>query len=1279
MTWENESEQQEQVDLGRRILGTSHVSKAWTRTTYALNHRKTYESKAKELRPKKTNFELNRDETDKAVLSGHRHVLCGTGIPPSAEIEHRAALVDTLFHYEESQQVHLDEELIQERAQLTQDNSPESQTDEAISPRIEKSTRDLVLRRLGESNWLPSRLKDQQLDNESSLERCDASLEATGGNRTDNTKVLLALEAKGPRNRREAALRAEEAGSAKPTLSLLKDTLEDIETQSKPEPSPGSAGNSGQERTPCWTEYRTTQSGADSKALKNESAEGTSWIPTRVDSERGKADSKTGRGIQARDEHPQQPIQQLLTQNDWAQDKLESNNKPREELKTEARCPRSDCAEGIEISPQKEWEGTQQFKKSVRLGELVGVWIDYPRPSNPNSSSRAEGSRAITWRDIPALQGDTSHPTDDWDIPRSPTPADLRPGEENPPPGYHDVPAPPGTASPSTWGWRVPLSFPIHELLDPLYDDLASAGEPWSPPSPIPVHAPSPDRLLVTPNAILPPPVAVSPPALNVEPVYRYYAHPADQAPMHDVETMEAVGREARTGDHVYRVDARQLGVVLSPIPEEEGDDMDVTSDAETSSSDSSFEHIGAMEGVQDDAPAITTLARVAALIDERDESIQEPTFVFGAFTASPPEPRVPTPPAPIVQDFEDAELQSTSSEEEGEIREAPPVSRAAAVAIPVLGNGKRGALVTRDRYSSSPSMYASTCGFETSEGEEGGSSALSPLHSDRGITDDEDLEMTELRRKAQALADEVVLKVVAARVVPSPRNSQVLNEPGEEEDSDDGSIPPLTDVSSESDARSYVCHSPQIDPASDEYGYVSNAATYPTPQLARSLGRHLHEIRHYAPSPVVEDNVLAREYGLVHLWSANYDREQEELRTRDNNYAAEPLLELIELFENGPLKHTLDRALMERDDAPIEPTWNSAKRHKALPTPRLANRVSDSSENQPTSADIPQAQVTAEMLDAVSIPTHDGQRRLRQGFKFPLQASTREVRRFNGRALALGVLFRAALGAEAGKCAEEVVALGLALQLFQTHLDRGEDLLKRLGWSIDLTCLHDEDPDAVDLPFAFPHQNSKFQILNHAFFVHGRTAISDPGRKIMKLRFKEPEFIAHLLCSGLLDPLPVATSPDSLTAANESNENMPRFRPTRASFDFRSQFPPANSATQQNEKPAGGSRLTQSWAEAAVHDQAVRISARAVEARNALEARLDAVDAACKQPLRDCLQHGLTPCRPTYRHPVSKELATADKKGKRKQSPRREAPRPYSPSPLAHVAYSSYVSSSSG
>ncbi|KAJ7635973.1 hypothetical protein DFH06DRAFT_1336122 [Mycena polygramma] len=892
------------------------------------------------------------------------------------------------------------------------------------------------------------------------------------------------------------------------------------------------------------------------------------------------------------------------------------------------------------------------------------------RPHNANGVSRAGGSRAITWRDIPALRGDTSLTTDDWVVPRSSTPADSQTEGGNPPPRYQDVPAPPGTASPSTWGWRLPLSFPLHDLLDPRYDDLASSGEPWSPPSPIPVHAPSPDLPRVTPNAILPPPTTASPPALDVAPAYRYYVFPEDEAPTRDVDAMEEMGREARTGDHVYRADTRQLGIALAPIPEE---DMEMSSDGETSSSDDGFEHIGVMEDVQDDAPALRTLARVAALIDstpnsvlerlnynarqnliERDESIQEPTFVFGAFHSPTPAPIVPTPPSTIAQDFDDEELQSTSSEEEGEIRDAPPVSQAAAVAIPALGNGKRGPLVTRDHYSSSPSMatVTSTAGFtEEGEEDEGRTPLLRTVHDAHEVEEDAESEMTPLRRKAQENQDE------------EPDRAEA------EEETDDGSMPSLTDVSSESDAR-------------------SDAPKYSSHQLARSLGRTIEALHRCPPTPVSDDNALAREYGLVHLWSANYDREQEAARDHDNNSVAGPLWEILDILENGHLRNAVDRVLMETDGMIDEPTWNSVTRPASCDMQRLVRR----------------AQVNEEMLDIVSFRTHDGQRQMRSSFKFPMKASAREVRRFNANALAQDTLFRAALGSEAGKHAAEVVELTLIRQKFQTAITNGTGVAKRLGWSIDLSSLHDELPDMFDLPFAMPHENSQFRVLYHAFFTHGRSAVADAARELMKCRFKEPEFIAHLLCNGLLDPVPTATpEPDPPIITARPVTTPANFRTHKASFDFRAEFPPPNPATFQNDTTTGGSRLTQSWVDAALHNQAVHISARAVEARNALEAKLDAVrnqsvqdclrlsaraietrstldaklDAARNQSLHDCLQHGLTPCRPTYQLPA-KALAKADRKGKRKMSPRRSDLRQYTPSPLARAVYTPYASSSS-
>ncbi|KAJ7659821.1 hypothetical protein DFH06DRAFT_1130575 [Mycena polygramma] len=694
----------------------------------------------------------------------------------------------------------------------------------------------------------------------------------------------------------------------------------------------------------------------------------------------------------------------------------------------------------------------------------------------------------------------------------------------------------------------------------------------------------------------------------------------------------------------------------LAPIPEE---DMEMSSDGETSSSDDGFEHIGAIEDVQDNTPALRTLARVAALVDGRADDAQEPAFVF-------------------VQDFDDEELQSTSSEEEGEIRESPPVSRAAALAIPALGSGRRGPLVTRDHYSSSPSMATETSTTECTEANEEGEGRTPLLHPvcwDRDCEGERESTLDAVRREVREIEEEVTLQFVAARMRALGERSQNSGDTGEENETTDGSMPSLTDVNSESDARSCVSDSLPIDPNADEIE-LSDVPKYPSRQLARSLGRHIEDIHQRLPTPVVDDNALAREYALVHLWSANYDREQEETRTQDDKHVAGPIWEILDILENGHLRHAVDRVLMETGGRIDEPTWNSlTRRPSSSDSQRLAHRVSPIRDETDMPADALQAQVNDEMLDIVSFRTQDGQRQLRASFKFPLKGSTRELRRFNARALSLGTIFRAALGTEAGKHTGEVVKLTTIREQFLTHLSRGTELLKRLGWSIDLGSLHDEDPDVFDLPFALPHENSQFRIMYHAFHTHGRSVIADASRELMKFRFKEPEFIVHLLCNGLLEPVPLATSePDPPVVATSATTKPPNFRIGQASFDFRAEFPPTNSTPFQNDKPAGGSRFTQSWVDAAIHDQAVRISARAVEARNALEAKLDAVR---NQSLHDCLQHGLTPCRPTYQLPA-KALANADRKGKRKMSPRRSDLRQYTPSPLARAVYTPYASSSS-
>ncbi|KAJ7601920.1 hypothetical protein DFH06DRAFT_1351851 [Mycena polygramma] len=85
---------------------------------------------------------------------------------------------------------------------------------------------------------------------------------------------------------------------------------------------------------------------------------------------------------------------------------------------------------------------------------------------------------------------------------------------------------------------------------------------------------------------------------------------------------------------------------------------------------------------------------------------------------------------------------------------------------------------------------------------------------------------------------------------------------------------------------------------------------------------------------------------------------------------------------------------------------------------------------------------------------------------------------------------------------------------------------------------------------------------------VNGYSAVSSLGDEILKLRFREPELIAHMLQHNML------------TVIGEGNPTVEQHAMStpEARFDFRCPFPAANTHTFQVASSKGKERAVQSW-----------------------------------------------------------------------------------------------------
>ncbi|KAJ7930584.1 hypothetical protein B0H13DRAFT_1858708 [Mycena leptocephala] len=343
------------------------------------------------------------------------------------------------------------------------------------------------------------------------------------------------------------------------------------------------------------------------------------------------------------------------------------------------------------------------------------------------------------------------------------------------------------------------------------------------------------------------------------------------------------------------------------------------------------------------------------------------PKLVFSSFNAT--ETDEPTSPQALVAigNNDDSISSSSSEEEEGEIDDhALPHdprlrSQADEIPLPVLGSLRRGALITRDKYSSSPSV------------------APSESTADCSVYD-RSLDANDLATSANRLAEaeRIISAAIHSEFFDLPPATSSSPDPLFQFDPDSDSLPELVDASSSESTGSSDLDRLDLD------GMVEVCSV--------DCIDAINHIRQIAPSSDLDPHQRSSAQFQLLAWGRQQEEIKERLRNGENNQALFPLRQALDMM-NRLLDGLVDRAEMtdHRGDGNC---GGGAKE----------------SDNATT---IMNAEQT---LDLVAPRSGEGKRKIRDESVVAITRDGKRLRRMNGEAWGRGIAWRVALQAEVAR-----------------------------------------------------------------------------------------------------------------------------------------------------------------------------------------------------------------------------------------------------------------------
>jgi hypothetical protein len=459
---------------------------------------------------------------------------------------------------------------------------------------------------------------------------------------------------------------------------------------------------------------------------------------------------------------------------------------------------------------------------------------------------------------------------------------------------------------------------------------------------------------------------------------------------------------------------------------------------------------------------------------------------------------------------------------------------------MPVYGSGKRGPIVTRDYFSSSPSNAAT----ESSDSSQDIFSPQTPFRTSVPTfvpSRDPRKTLRQILWKPQTRPE----VCSAASTLDKLLTTDIQNHKENTDNSSSaGSPPPLESVmnSSESGEEDPSQNNFAIDDSSSE---AENRETGGEIEVeVREVHQTLSALRHRPPTPFSDENLQGLAWVKIYRELQDAQTALDTEKDREDAIVLRPLWDALHVI-NGQLQTFVDKVAMSTGDMVDADAVEHLTQSVSGQWKDARTRVSSELDSTPEPVDPnEQAIATNQILDMISSPAGEGKRKIRDEPHAPYFGLPKH--QLTGDALRHHMVYRTSVQVEWMRRKSEMEAIADLRLYTLEHIRRARNATTSRRWYLDIADLHD-DEDAPP-PYLYRDEYMWLRLLHAAYRRKGHTEVSDTIDRILRYRFRETVVLRHVLYNGLFDEEIARQKAARIRAAADATAT---YRKARASFNF--------------------------------------------------------------------------------------------------------------------------------